>query len=379
MMPGNPDLSASKDELDQLESRISVKLPKKQGETAIRLLARLDLLDRKLVPLTTNDTIFLPLVRSPEPKERADIEEALGRQVLSNEMFRIRSTTIGSFEEVLAKRIPRDVVPLVSKSFDIIGDIAIIELFPPAEQYEQTVAEALTQVHKSVRTVYSKAGPITDSLRLRPLHLVLGENRSETIHKEHGCRFKVDVSKAFFSPRLSSEHKRIADQVAPDESIVDMFAGVGPFSILIAKHLDKGKVHAIDANPEAAQLIEENAKLNRVQDKITVLLGDAHNLVGKNLSGLADRVIMNHPSEAKNFLEDAARAIKTSGGTVHYYTFADGEDCETKAKEELIGGLSSSKWEIEETTTHKVRGVGPMKWQIVVDARIVPAKARPRV
>jgi tRNA (guanine37-N1)-methyltransferase len=372
-MPSNLDLSIGEHESGQLENSISVKLPKKQGESAIQLLARLNLLNRKLVPLTTTDTIFLPLVRAPKPKEQGEFEDAFGRQVLSNEMFRIRSKTIGSFDDILAEKIPRDVVPLVSKSFDIIGDIAIIELFPPADQYERTIADALTQVHKTVRTVYSKAGPITDNLRLRPLHLVLGENRSETIHKEHGCRFKVDVSKAFFSPRLSSEHKRIAYKVTPDETVVDMFAGVGPFSVLIAKRLEKGKVHSIDANPEAARLIEENARLNRVQDKITVWSGDAHNLVRKNLFGLADRVIMNHPSEAKNFLEDAARAIKPSGGTLHYYTFADGEDCETKARGELIRGLSNSKWEIEETTVHRVRGVAPMKWQVVVDARLVPA------
>jgi tRNA (guanine37-N1)-methyltransferase len=372
-MPSNLDLSIGAHESGQLENSISVKLPKKQGESAIQLLVRLNLLNRKLVPLTTTDTIFLPLVRAPKPREQGEIEEAFGKQVLSNETFRIRPTTIGSFDETLAKRIPRDVVPLVSKSFDIIGDIAIIELFPSAEQYERTIAEALTQVHKNVRTVYSKAGPIADSLRLRPLHLVLGENRSETIHKEHGCRFKVDVSKAFFSPRLSSEHKRIADQVAPDESVVDMFAGVGPFSILIAKRLDRVKIHAIDANPEATKLIEENAKLNRVQDKITVWSGDAHKVVSKNLSGVADRVIMNHPSKAKNFLEDVAQAIKPSGGTVHYYTFADGEDCESKAREELNSGLTNSQWEVEKTTTHRVRGIAPMKWQVVVDARLVPA------
>jgi tRNA (guanine37-N1)-methyltransferase len=372
-MPSNPDLGTSEHELSRLENSISVKLPKKHGERAIQLLVRLNLLNRKLVPLTTNDSIFLPLVRAPKPKEQGEIEEAIGKHVLFNAKFRIRSTTIGSFDEILARKIPPDVVPLVSKSFDIIGDIAIIELHPSAEPYEQTIAEALTQVHKSVRTVFSKAGPITDSLRLRPLHLVLGENRSETIHKEHGCRFKVDVSKAFFSPRLSSEHKRIADQVAPGEFVLDMFAGIGPFSVLIAKRLDKVTVHAIDANPEAAKLIEENARLNRVQDKITVWSGDAHQLVTENLSRQADRVIMNHPSEAKNFLEDAAQAINPSGGTAHYYTFADGDDCEIKAKEELRGGLADSKWEIEKTTTHRVRGVAPMKWQVVVDARLVPA------
>lgn len=372
-MRGKPDPNVSKSELERLESSVSVKLPKKQGESALQLLSRLGLLNRKLVPVATKESIFLPVVRAPRLDEQEEIEKMFGKAVLVNEKFRTRSGTTGSFEQILSKNLPQDIIPLVSKSFDIIGDIAIIELSPAAEPYERTIAEALTQVHTSVRTVFSKAGSIVDSLRVRPLHLILGENRSETIHREHGCRFKVDVSKAFFSPRLSSEHKRIADQVAPGEVVIDMFAGVGPFSVLIAKRLDHVVVHAIDANPNASRLIEENARLNQVQDKITVWSGDAHRVVVKNLSRIADRVIMNHPSEAKNFVEDATQAIKPSGGILHYYTFTDGEDCETKAEEELRSILSKSKWEIESTMTHRVRGIAPMKWQIVVDARLVPA------
>ena len=372
-MPSKPDLDVNEDVPERLESSTSIALPKKQGENAIRLLSRLRLLNRDLAPDVKNDTIFFPLVRTPTPDQQREIEKTFGRRVFSNQKFRTRSAATGSFEEVLSKNVPQDIIPFVSKSFDIIGDIAIIELSPAAEPHEKTIATALTQVHTSVRTVFSKAGPIVDSLRLRPLRLVLGENRSETICKEHGCRFKVDVSKAFFSPRLSSEHKRVADQVAPGETVVDMFAGVGPFSVLIAKRLDNVVVHAIDANPEATKLIEENAKLNRGQDKITVWSGDARKIVSRNLSRIADRVIMNHPSEAKNFLEDAIQTIKPSGGTLHYYTFADGEESEAKAEEELRARLSSLKWKVERTTTHKVRGVAPMKWQIVVDAQVLPA------
>ena len=375
-MRPSPAPSHTERDSDHPEESASIKISKEKGESAIQLLAHMKLLNRKLAPRTTDDMIHLPLTRKPSQRERHEIEKALGKQSLAREKFRPRAQAVGSLEEILAQRVPPDIVPLVSKSFDIVGDIAIIELSLSAQKFERMIAEALMEVHKSVRTVYSKAGPITDSQRLRPLHLVLGENRSETIHKEYGCRFKVDVLKAFFSPRLSSEHERVAEQVKPNESVVDMFAGVGPFSILIAKRLEKVKVHAVDVNPEAAKLIEENARLNRVQDKITVWSSDARTVVRKVLSASADRIIMNHPSEARHFLEDAGRAIKQSGGTVHYYTFAEGEDCEIKAKQEFTDSLSNSHWEIERTTAHRVRGVAPMKWQIAVDARIVPLKAR---
>ncbi len=352
---------------------MSLKVPKREGEIAIRLLTKLNLLNRKLAPQTVDDMLHVPLSREPRPEERRQLEKALGKQILSQEKFPSRSQTIGSLEEVLAQTLPSSIIPLVSKSFDVIGDIAIIEFSSTADPFEKSIAEALMKVHKNVKTVYSKAGPITDNQRVRPLHHVLGAKRTETIHKELGCRFKIDISKAFFSPRLSAEHKRVAGQVLPGECVVDMFAGVGPFSILIAKRLNDVEIHAIDANPEAAKLIGENAKMNKVQDRIKVWAGDARAIVKDNLSNIATRVIMNHPSQAREFLEPACEALRREGGIVHYYTFAEGLDSESKARKELAKALDNSGWKIEKTIeTHKVRGVAPMKWQVAVAAKLTP-------
>jgi len=367
-------LSRNDEGLDGLQESASLRIPKKQGENAIQILTKLKLLNRKLAPQIVDDMLHVPLSREPQPEERRQLDKALGKQSLSHEKFPSRAETVGSLEEVLAQKLPSSIIPLVSKSFDIIGDIAIIELSSTAEPYEKSIAEALMKVHKNVKTVYSKAGPITDNLRLRPLHHVLGAERTETIHKELGCQFKIDISRAFFSPRLSAEHKRVAEQVQPGECVVDMFAGVGPFSILIANRLNDVQVHAIDANPEATKLIRENAKMNKVQDRIKVWSGDARVVVQNNLSGIATRVIMNHPSQAREFLEPAYKALSRDGGIVHYYTFAEGLDSESNARKELAAALDNLGWKIEKTIeTHKVRGVAPMKWQIAVDAKLTLA------
>jgi tRNA (guanine37-N1)-methyltransferase len=352
---------------------VSIRIPKKQGEKAIQLLTKLKILNKGLAPRTVVDQLHVPLSRAPELQERRQLEKVLGKLNLTKEKFLSRSQSIGSLEEILAQKLPGSIIPLVSKSFDVIGDIAIIELSPIAEPFERNIAEALMKVHKNVKAVYSKAGPITDNQRVRPLHHVLGANRTETIHKEQGCRFKIDISKAFFSPRLSTEHWRVAEQVQPGESVVDMFAGVGPFSILIAKRLENVQIHAIDANPEAAKLIEENASMNKVQDRIKVWSGDAREVVNNNLRGKATRVIMNHPSQAIVFLEPACIALKRDGGIVHYYTFAEGADSELRAGKELVNALDNSGWKVEKVVaTRKVRGVAPMKWQVVIDAKVVP-------
>jgi len=367
-------LGANEENSDRFQESVSLKIPKKQGENAIRVLARLKLLNRNLAPRTAGDMLHVPLSRAPQPEERKQLDRALGKQNLSHESFSSRLQALGSLEKVLEQQLPSSIVQLVSKSFDVIGDIAIIELSPTAEPFEKNIAEALMKVHKNVKAVYSKAGPITDNQRLRPLHHVLGVNRTETIHKELGCRFKIDISKAFFSPRLSAEHERVAEQVRPGECVVDMFAGVGPFSILIAKRLNEVRIQSIDANPEAVKLLEENAKMNKVQDRIKVWTGDARAIVKNNLLGVATRVIMNHPSRAREFLEPACETLMHDGGIVHYYTFADGSDSESKARQELSASADNSGWKIEKTIAiHKVRGVAPMKWQIAVDAKLTPA------
>ncbi len=352
---------------------MSLKIPKRQGDNAIQLLKKLNLLNRELAPQTVDDLLHLPLSREPQPEERRQLDRALGKQSLSQEKFPPRSQTIGSLEQVLAKQLPTEIIPLVSKSFDVIGDIAIIELSPIAQPFEKNIAEVLMKVHKNVKAVYSKAGPIIDIQRLRPLHHILGVTRTETIHKEFGCRFKIDISKAFFSPRLSAEHRRVAEQVRPGECVVDMFAGVGPFSILIAKRLNDVQIHAIDANPGAAELISENVRMNKVQDGVKVWPGDARIVIENNLSGVATRVIMNHPSQASEFLEPACKALRRDGGIVHYYTFAEGLESESNARKELAAALDDSGWKIEKTMeTRKVRGVAPMKWQIAIDTKLGP-------
>ncbi len=152
-----------------------------------------------------------------------------------------------------------------------------------------------------------------------------------------------------------------------------MFAGVGPFSILVAKRLNDVQIDAIDVNPEATKLIEENARMNRVQERIKVWCGDARVVVKSNLAGMASRVIMNHPSQAREFLEPACEALGRDGGIVHYYTFAAGADCELEARKELEGALDNAGWKVEKLmATRKVRGVAPMKWQVVLDAKLAP-------
>ncbi|TRO47086.1 class I SAM-dependent methyltransferase family protein, partial [Candidatus Bathyarchaeota archaeon] len=130
----------------------------------------------------------------------------------------------------------------VCNSFDIVGDIAIIRLPSASSVTAQSAADAIMSRHKNVKTVLLQASPVSGDLRLRRLLHLAGQNKTRTIHREFGCLFSFDVTKCYFSPRLSQERLRIARRVEPGETVVNMFAGVGCFSIMIAKHASPREV-----------------------------------------------------------------------------------------------------------------------------------------
>ncbi|HZY46211.1 MAG TPA: hypothetical protein VFE96_00290, partial [Candidatus Bathyarchaeia archaeon] len=177
---------------DHWRESLSLRIPKGTGETAIRLLAKLELLDTALSPRTVGALLHVPLSRAPANAEKNELDKTIGEHRLSHERFHQRAKIGGSLEQALVGQIPAEIIHLVSKSFDVIGDIAIIELNPRTEIFEAIIAEAIMKLHNNVRAVFSKTGPISDDKRLRPLHHVAGEDKTETVHKEGGCRLKVD-------------------------------------------------------------------------------------------------------------------------------------------------------------------------------------------
>jgi tRNA (guanine37-N1)-methyltransferase len=299
------------------------------------------------------------------------LKHAIPEVIFEEREFEPRGKKPRNLEEALAGKVPSDLLAELPRSFDIIGDIVILEFRPVLAHFEKDIARALLDTQSNVKGVFAKTGPVTGPERVRPLRHLAGEDRTVTVHREFGCSFKVDLAHVFFSPRLSTEHHRVAGQVVLGERVVDMFAGVGPFSILIAKTAKNVRVDAIDSNPVAARFAEENARTNRVESRIRVHLGDARQVAGR-LGHVATRVIMNHPSAASDFVGAACDLLLPSGGVVHYYTFAEGEDSDLRAKTELADAVVASGHKMGGVVgVRRVREVAPMNWQIAVDAEII--------
>ncbi len=342
------------------------------AETAIKSLVKTEILDRNFFVRTDDQTIIVPLVRDPTGFEIDELRKLVPNASSAVEDFEPRTRHPRTLEEALADSISPSLLSSLPRSFDVVGDITVLQLDSDLAAYETSIAEAIMEVHPNVLAVFAKSGWVSGTERITPLRYIAGENRTHTIHKEHGCSFKVDLSKVFFSPRLSSEHQRIAQLVDEGERVVDMFAGVGPLSILIAKRFGDVRVEAIDANPQAVELLRENVQANKVKSKVHAHVGDAREVIRKELTQCASRVIMNHPSASKDFIRGACDALQPSGGVIHYYTFARGENWTADSRHEIEHEIKASGYVVERILAiHRVREVAPMRWQVAVDLKVV--------
>ena len=259
------------------------------------------------------------------------------------------------------------------KGIDIVGDIAILKLSEESQDEKHDIAESLLNLVSCLRVVLVQTGPVASQFRTRKLEWLAGEHRTETVHREFGCRFKVDVETTYFSPRLSHERKRIADIVSPGECVVNFFAGVGSFSIMIAKHSRPARIYSIDINPTAIRYHTLNNKLNAVRDTIDLICGDANRLAITSLVGQANRVLLPLPELALESLPIAKSALKNGRGMVHCYVFIDSNRRSEAGKQapSKLGPVLRSLDLIEENVeAHTVRSVGPRRYQVCLDIRI---------
>lgn len=348
-----------------------IQIPKVLGEKAIKVLRKLDLLNRDLKIERVKNYLLIPLAHKLLPSDLKELRKTISEFEVTTHVFSERSKHPANIVEALENRLPSHLLASLPKSIDFVGDIAFLQVPQELEGYEQVIGKALLTVHSQLRTVLAKAGAVEGVYRLREFKVIAGEKKTDTVYREHGCVYHVDLAKAYFSPRLSYEHDRVAQQVLEGETVVDLFAGVGPFSILIARRYKNVQVYAVDVNADAIQLLEKNLAVNHVVGKVTSILGDAKQTVQERLGGVADRVIMNLPEKAIEFVDAACEALKPEGGVIHYYDFAHGSKALETSKVRLTEAVKQADREVGEILLARiVRGIAPYAWQVVVDAEI---------
>lgn len=316
-----------------------IRVPKNRGEKSRRELIELGALDKNLKIKREDDDVLIPVLRYIEGYE----------------------TGVGDFEELMNDRSPAEILGF-SPAFEQIGDIAIIDRHEPQAQ---RVAQVLLKQNR-IKTVLQAETSVIGEYRTRNVSILAGERRTETLYRENECRYLLDLSKVYFTPRLSTERARIAGQIKDGDMVVDMFAGVGPFSILIAKRFPGAHVIAIDKNPDAVRYLEENVKLNRVRN-VEVREGDARDAL-KDVSG-ADHIIMNLPHSAIEFLGTAFGSVK-NGGIIHFYAISHEDDLFDGLLKKIDDVALLSGFTIVPLEKRIVRPYAPYQFNVCIDFQV---------
>ncbi|MCZ7402785.1 MAG: class I SAM-dependent methyltransferase family protein [Candidatus Methanoperedens sp.] len=320
-----------------MKESLCIRVQRQEGESIRKKLIELCVLNKDLKIRSSGKDLLIPVLTPVE---------GLGK--LEPDLF-----------EALDYESPLSQAP---GAYELIGDIAIIDQH---EENVMDIANVLLQ-HKNIKTVFQATSAVSGEYRTRELLFIAGEKKRETIYRENGCRYLLDVTRVYFTPRLSTERMRIAGQVRDGEKVVDMFAGIGPFSILIAKKFPGTHVIAIDKNPVAIRYLRENAKLNKINN-IEIKEGDSH----EEVAGItdADHIIMNLPHSAIEFI-DAALGIIKRGGIIHFYAISHEDDLFAGIFKKIEEHARIAGFKATSLDQKIVRPYAPYQYNVCIDFRV---------
>jgi tRNA (guanine37-N1)-methyltransferase len=269
-----------------------------------------------------------------------------------------------SLRTALQKKLKQRELVLLRTAFDIIGDIAVLEIPAELEGKEKVIAETLLNLHKNIKVVAKKSAIHKGEFRTRKVRILAGEKRKTTVHTESGCRFRLHLERTYFSPRFGTERLRIAEMVKKGEKVLVMFSGAAPFCIVIAKNAKPALVVGVEKNRDAHTYASENIVLNRVSN-VRLHLGDV-NRVLPQLKTRFDRVIMPLPRGGEDFLITAIKKLKR-GGMLHFYDFLHQDEFRL-AHQKIERASKQLNRKSKTVRTVKCGQFGPRIYRICVDS-----------
>jgi len=331
---------------------LALVVPRKKAEQIRKKLSEKNALRTDLRVVSDSKNVYFPV------KKQLD----MGYEFVTRS-FKEQKQVPSDYRDLLS--LPQELQSLLPSSLDIIGHVAIVKLPKELAQYAKMIGKAIAEVNKPVRTVCLDSG-IRGEERTRSLKILYGKKDTLTTYREHGLIFRVDPRTMFFTPRLATERKIVADQVTAGETIFDMFAGVGPFSILIAKTRNPERIFASDINEDAFNLLEENIRLNKVNELVVPILSDVRDISNKIQT--VDRVIMNLPQSGFEYIDTAIEKL-SQPGIIHYYEIIE-EDALEERIEDLKKKLLSMGRVVKKIDVRNVKSYSPTLGYFAIDIEI---------
>lgn len=258
------------------------------------------------------------------------------------------------------------------RAYDIFGNIALVKFGLDASASEKkAVALKILNSNKSVKTVLEKIGKFKGRLRKQQTKWVAGEKSKEVLYRENDCVFRFNIDDVYFSTRLSNERKELAQEIKKDDEVLVMFAGAGPFPIVMAKNSKAKIIYSNEINKEANKYGRLNAELNKLKDKIVFLDGDIKRVAVKlrNEKKKFSVIVMPRPQLKDSFLKQAFMLSK-KGARIYYYDF-----CKEEEKQEIVEKImNEAKIAGKKIKILKIKNAGeiaPYRYRIRVDFKVL--------
>lgn len=294
-----------------LPKNLAMVTQRHRAEEVVRALLKAGLLDPTR-RIRSGDEVVIP-VRGEGLERWA---EALGARLVEDDAPEPREGRRTPREQV-QDRLPEALSALVPDKWEQLGDVLVLRLPDALRPHARDVAKAFADVLRVKCVLEDRAGVAGEYREMRA-DVLWGDDPVAT-HVENGVTFRFDASRVMFSSGNVAERKRAAELPAAGEFVVDMFAGVGYFTLPLAVHARPARVVALEKNPVAYRWLVQNVELNGVEDVVECWHGDNREYP---LDGIADRVLMGYFPGTKAFLPKAFALLKPSGGVVHYHDTA---------------------------------------------------------
>lgn len=336
----NPDLSF-----------LAVRAKKEDTFAALRSITAQGLLDRSRKVVERGGYAEIPVTAS-----------APGFQVISQDAPLYYRKAPELAESLRGQLLPEE-IELLPRGWYILGDVIVVKIHPRLEPHQARIAQALLDCYPRCRSVlrdYGIEGPFRE-----PVREIIAGTGTETVHRENGVIFHLDARKVMFSAGNLRERMRMGN-LGRGEYVVDMFAGIGYFTLPMAVHSPPRRILAIELNPNAYHYLCMNIKENRVEDIVKPILGDCAKATPE---GVADRVVMGMVQVTDRYLQRGIRALRP-GGVLHYHQTVPSRAYPERAVRDIEEAARALGRRSQILKCIRVKKYSPGVLHSVVDARI---------
>lgn len=339
------------------------KLPTEEAGPIIRELMGNEYVDLHAKIMKDPDYRYVPIL-----PEHIDVIREMGLETLEGDAHTLdRRSPQEKIHDILVSY--EGLADIAPDKWEYVGDIVIVKMDPRCGPYKELIGRTYAEV-LGAKTVCVDIRGVSGEFRQPSMEIIYG-TETESVRLENGIRYRFDVTKVMFASGNTDERMRMRKLDCTGETVVDMFAGIGYFTLPLAKYSGARRVFACEKNPESYQFLCRNIRDNELQDKVIPILSDNRNLLGKHF---ADRILMGYVQTTSEFVPKALSMIRP-GGIIHYHDTFYVTEYEDRIRSIFDENCGKDGYEI--LRIHEVKSYAPSVSHYVADIRVRPSLQNP--